>query len=81
LSEDLSKNARKTKYKKKTGDKPKGYPTKNFLPCFKMPHINFLRKKLGSDKVDNFELIKTLINKNGISMEDYKNLYLIPEFT
>jgi hypothetical protein len=80
-SEEYSKGTRRTKYKKNSGEKPKGYPTKNFLPCFKMPHIDFLRMKLGKDYVDRLELIKRLKKKNGISMSDYQDLYSVEEFS
>jgi hypothetical protein len=45
-----------------------------------MPHIDFLRKRLGIEYVNNFELIQKLGKKNGISMEDYQSLYAIKEF-
>ena len=46
-----------------------------------MPHIDYLRMKLGKDYVDRLELIKRLKKKNGISMSDYQDLYSVEEFS
>lgn len=57
-----------------------GYPTKNLLPNFKGPHIQYLQKKLGASFVNSFEIVQTIISKNGVSMKDYETLYNIAEF-
>lgn len=51
------------------------YPTKNFLPNFKSPHISFLEKKLGKVAANNHPFIQYLKAKDGISLKDYENLY------
>jgi hypothetical protein len=60
------------------GPKPT-YPTKNFLPNFKGPHLSFLQKILGSE-VEKHPFVQYLRSKDGISLKDYENLYKIEEF-
>ena len=83
-SEDESASERRTrkirKIKRKRGEALDGYPTKNFLPAFKTPHIQYLENNLGADYVNSFSLVQKIQAKNGISMKDYENLYKIPEF-
>ena len=49
-----SEEARKTvRHRRKRGEAP-GYPTKNFLPNAKGPHIKYLEDNLGVDYVNSF---------------------------
>jgi hypothetical protein len=53
------------------GKGPKtAYPTKNFLPNFKGPHISFLQKRLGAE-VEKHPFVQYLREKDGISLKDY----------
>jgi len=81
-SEDDSdyRRARKNKNKKPASEKVKGYPTKNFLPPFKIPHLDFLRLKLGEEMFNSYHILTDLTEKRGVSMLDYQNIYKIPEF-
>lgn len=50
--EDDYENSRKPNRatrRKAKADKKSGYPTKNFLPNFKGPHLDYLIEKLGED--------------------------------
>lgn len=74
-----------TQTKKKKGGKGKKtnnvqYPTKNFLPNFKSPHLDFLEQFLGVN-IRQYEFIRYLDEKDGISLKDYEHLYNMPEFT
>ncbi len=55
------------------------YPTKNFLPNFKGPHLQYLERYIGP-QVNNLEFIQYLRKKDGISLRDYEQLYQTPEF-
>jgi hypothetical protein len=61
---------RRRHHKKMKEDKGKPYPTKNFLPNFKGPHLNFLQKylKLTDEMFNSIGFINYLRNKDGISM-------------
>jgi hypothetical protein len=66
------KRPRKTKAKKPQ------YPTKNFLPNNKVPHLNFLKKHYPNCMIDYPDIAK-IDKKDGISLKDYEYLYRIPE--
>lgn len=83
LQETSDSESQSHSKKKKNGKgknaKNKQYPTKNFLPNFKGPHLQFLRSYLQEDLMQ-YEFIRYLEDKDGISLKDYECLYNMPEF-
>jgi hypothetical protein len=77
--ESVSRPRKIVRHRRRRGE-VNGYPTKNFLPNFKGPHLQYLEKELGARYVNNFNLIKEIKAKSGISMNDYEMLYKVPEF-
>jgi hypothetical protein len=82
---DTEDSASQAHTKKKKGGKGKAtknpqYPTKNFLPNFKTPHLDFLQAFLKVD-IRQYDFIRYLDEKDGISLKDYEHLYNMPEFT
>lgn len=67
------------RHRRKRGE-TNGYPTKNFLPNFKGPHIQYLEDELGEEVTNSFEIVRNIKEKNGISMNDYETLYNEPRF-
>jgi len=79
-SEEVHRTRRTRRVKRKRGEAKDAYPTKNFLPAFKGPHLQFLSEQKGMDYMMSFPLIQDIKEKNGISMTDYEKLYKVPEF-
>ena len=77
--EECSEFNKPVRHRRRRGD-ANGYPTKNFLPNFKGPHLQYLEKELGKNFVNSFEVVQEIKMKNGISMKDYENLYRISAF-
>jgi hypothetical protein len=80
MMDDIENDVTRRRCRRRRGDKPSGYPTKNFLANFKRAHLDLLYSMLGREFVMGFELIQRLESKNGISMSDYEALYKMPEF-
>lgn len=61
--------------------KVKGYPTKNFLPNFKMPHLEYLYSSVSKEVLARYPEVQEIHKKSGISMKDYQTLYSISAFS
>lgn len=74
-SEENGRTRKTRKIKRKKGETKDSYPTKNFLPAFKGPHLLHLEYTFGEEFVNSFPIVQQIQDKNGISMSDYEALY------
>jgi hypothetical protein len=80
-SSDYQSSSKQRSNRSRMGLKVKGYPTKNFLPNFKMPHLEYLYQNVSKELLARYPVVQEIHKKSGISMKDYQTLYSISAFT